>query len=368
MYQWGKLCVPSSDISFTHQTERNILGQFLFIITFVFITGARYNVGVDYMSYLSIYRDLVNIGKVSDAYEPLFVNISLFIANLNLHFFFYFAFWAFIQIFFVCRAVKHERELLPFIGAFIFLHTFFLDWTNGIRQCVVECIFFWSLLFLKQKKLIIYLVVIYICTFIHTSAFFLMPFCLLAFIKISPNRKKLLLLIFFAASIIGNTPSWIHQLSSFGDFLTQYGFDRYAHSLSRQLNNEELLRDTAWGPSRLSVFIINCIVIYLAPQIKAQIKNSRTMFPFYFSLFYIGATLYELFVNTTHIFLRPVGYFTFFRLPMLAYISIYLWKSNKKILFTLFIFLTFMPTVSSIIKGALSPLTTYNLYHFFFLM
>lgn len=368
MFQWGKLCVPASGISLKQQAERNFLGQFLFIVTFVFITGARYNVGVDYMSYLSIYQDLVNIGKVSDAYEPLFVNISLFIANLDLHFFFFFAFWAFIQIFFVCRAVKHERELLPFIGAFIFLHTFFLDWTNGLRQCIVECIFFWALLFVKQKKLIIYLFIIYICTFIHTSAFLLMPFCLLAFINISPKRKNLLLLIFLTCTIIGSTPIWINLLSPLSDYLSQYGFDRYASNLNRQLDNEDLLRETAWGPSRLSIFIINGFIIYLAPKIKEHIKNPRTMFSIYFSLFYIGATLYELFVNTTHIFLRPVGYFTYFRLPMLAYVSIYLWKSNKKFLFASFILLAFMPTASAIIKGALSPQTTNNLYHFFFLM
>lgn len=369
MFQWGKLCVPASGVSLKQQAERNFLGQFLFIATFVFIAGARFNVGVDYMSYLSIYEDYAIMGHTRrETLEPLFVYISLFLGKNGFHYCIYFSLWAFIQIFFVVKAVKHERELLPYIGAFIFLHSFFLNWMNGIRQCIVECVFFWALLFVKQKKLLIYLLVIYICSFMHTSAYFLMPLCLLSFFNISPKYRKLLLILIIACTIIGNVPSWIQSLSSLENILGAYGFETYAETLNTQIENEDLLKETAWGPSRIAIFLISCIIIWYAPKIKEQIQEKTSMFSIYFSLFVIGSALYGLFANTTHIFLRPIDYFTFFSLPMLAYTALYFWRNKKYIMFYVLLTLSFLPTVSAVIKGAINPTTTTSLYHFFFMM
>lgn len=369
MFQWGKLCVPASGVSLKQQAERNFLGQFLFIATFVFIAGARYNVGADYISYLYIYEDFTTMGHTRrETFEPLFVYISRFLGQQGFHYCIYFSLWAFIQIFFVVRAVKHERELLPYIGAFIFLHSFFLNWMNGIRQCIVECVFFWALLFVKQKRILIFLLIIYICSFMHKSALFLMPFCLLSFINISPKFRKLLLLLIIACTIIGNVPSWIHYLSSIEEVLNTYGLERYALSLNKQIENEDLLRETAWGPSRTSIFLISCIIIWYAPKIKEQFQNKTSMFSIYFSLFIIGTALYGLFANTTHIFLRPVDYFTFFRLPMLAYTALYFWRNKKYVIFHFFLFLSFLPTVSAVIKGVINPIASRSLYHFFFMM
>lgn len=369
MFAWGKLCVPSTSPSLINKPERTIIGQFFFIATFVFIAGTRYRVGVDYLSYLSIYEDLATTGETTrQTLEPLFVYLSTWIGKNGFHYCIFFSFWAFIQIFCVVRAVKHERELLPYIGAFIFLHSFFLNWMNGIRQCVVECVFFWALLFVKQKRILLYLLVLYICTFIHASAYFLMPFCLLAFFNISPKNRNTLLLIILICTAIGNVPSWLHLLSPIEDLLNQYGLERYGESLNRQIEQDELLKETAWGPSRLSIFLISCIIIWYAPKIKEQITNKATMFSIYFSLFIIGTALYGLFANTTHIFLRPIDYFTFFRLPLMAYTAIYLWNNKKLLMFSFFIFLSFLPTVSAIIKGAINPNDTYSLYHFFFMI
>ena len=65
----------------------------LLFLSFAFVFGCRWEVGVDYPHYL--YRYLTGGGE---RHEMLFHSVQLFFVNLGFHFAFFFAFWAFILL------------------------------------------------------------------------------------------------------------------------------------------------------------------------------------------------------------------------------------------------------------------------------
>ena len=120
-------------------------GMIWSVIVFASIAGARYNVGVDYMGYFNSYDELLS-GKemYRDDFEIGFLSISRFLAFFGLHFFFFFALWAALQIGFVYSALKDSRYIIPYVALCIMLGPYFLNWMNGIRQTVVACAFVWA--------------------------------------------------------------------------------------------------------------------------------------------------------------------------------------------------------------------------------
>ena len=74
-------------------------------LIFGFVVGARYRVGVDHLSYLEYFNSM-NLGNPSKDLEPLFYAITWLFAKSGLHYFFYFAFWGILQLYFVYKSFR----------------------------------------------------------------------------------------------------------------------------------------------------------------------------------------------------------------------------------------------------------------------
>ncbi|NLJ94576.1 MAG: hypothetical protein GX326_03670, partial [Clostridiaceae bacterium] len=130
------------------------------ILLFAFISGVRWKVGTDHQSYLNGYMALIH-GTETRELEGAFMYFSQLFAYLNLHFTFFFGFWAFLQISFMYLTFKNERYLLPYIGIIIVFGGYYIGWMNGIRQTIAACIFVFSIQFITKRKPIQYFLFIF---------------------------------------------------------------------------------------------------------------------------------------------------------------------------------------------------------------
>lgn len=125
----------------------------LSVLLFAIVAGARYNTGFDYAMYLREYGVLQATGDFNRCdFEPGFVLVSKGFAALNLHYFFYFAFWGAVQIGVVYLGLNDRKFLLPWVGLNIMLGTCFICWMNLMRQYVVVCAFVPMTLLIRQRK------------------------------------------------------------------------------------------------------------------------------------------------------------------------------------------------------------------------
>lgn len=333
----------------------------LSILIFTLIAGLRYNVGVDYPFYLSEYISLQEYGHTHrKTYEQGYYFITKLLADADLHFFFFFAFWAALQISLIYYALRNRKFLLPYIGLFIMLSSFFLDWMNGIRQAVAECFFIYSICFIKERKLIPYIIIILLASLIHKSAIILLPFYFILYKPIKWATPKIYIPIFIACIIIGNTPTWISVVTKLEQFLILLGYQNYVANFQEIFSN---LQSFNWGPRRISVVLANLIILAQYSNMR-QFYSNDDYLPRYFLLFFLGICLYNLFANTSLEFLRPVAYFTIFTLPMAAYCAAYLRKTNKISLYCIL-----LASMCSYIYFSILSVTSDNntiLYKFFF--
>lgn len=338
----------------------------LSLILFAFISGVRYKVGMDYLSYLSEYQRLMAFGVTRrTTMEDGFLLISQLFVKSGIHFTIYFGFWALLQIFFLYYAFRNNMRLLPFIGLTVMLGPYYLSMMNGMRQQVVACAFIFLIEWIERKKLWPFVLAIVLASTIHRSALILIPIYFLLNSNFDLTSKKLSFAILAICVVLGETPTWLSMLNSVEGLLSLLGYDGYSNKI--ELMTSTKLRVMAWGPERISTFAASCFIIYHYENLKAYFKDDMKV-RMYFILFFIGTCGFNLFANTSHIFLRPVEYFTLFRLPLSAYMMYYLIKYAKSFQFYIFLVLTCSNIYVSILKAAMTPhvkASGYIMYKFF---
>lgn len=351
-------------------SSRNSQGAFLgILIIFGFITGARYDVGVDHLSYLYSYEYSNSIGIRADMEEG-FAFVTKWMYNAGFHYFFYFALWGILQIGLIYHALKYRKQLLPYVGLLIMLGPYFLNWMNGIRQTTVACFFVFLIsTVVAKKKLFIYIGLVYLASKIHNSALLLMPFIALGYLNVDIKNKWIAIIILLSCTILGSMPFWTQYLINIQNILDIIGYgDRYGNKFEALLAGEDF-SSFAWGPMRISEYVIDLLIIWYYPKIRDFFRDDKRLSMF-FLLYFIGACSYNLFAGTNQIFLRVVIYFTIFKLPMTAFLLYYLKQTNAKIFFMVSI-IAFVYIYIVIFKASLpSAINTYqhcNLYKFFFL-
>ncbi len=294
----------------------------LFLVAF--ISGVRWNVGVDYLSYLEKYNNYLTLGHTNRKFEWGFDAISRIFAYLNAHFSIYFGFWALLQFFFIYYALKDERYLWPYLGFVIIFGPHYLSWMNGIRQMLAACMFVYAVQFIKFRKLIPYLLIILAATLIHKSAILLILFYFIPQKDYFKNRYVNLALC-IVTLIIGLNPYWLQATDSLKLVLSSIGYEGYADNFDILVDSKTQM---ALGPRRLSIILLNMLVVWYTPKLKSDFEE--TNYVTYFNLAFIGVLLHNLFANAGHIFLRPVTYFTIFLALTTSYLLCYLKLKSPK--------------------------------------
>lgn len=336
------------------------------ILLFAFVSGGRYNVGVDHLSYWDVYQSFRDGRELSrDTYELGFLWITKLIAATGLHPFFYFAFFGGVQLGVMYYACRDRKYLLPYMGLFVMLGPFFLTWMNGIRQSLAACCFVFLVSYIKDRHFGRYVIGIFILSLMHKSALILLPLYFLGACVRFVDKRYLNISLLILSFFLGMMPTWLTVIASFSDLLAMLGYNYYAVNIDMMVADG--YSSTAFGPSRLMDLIITCFLFWYYPNLKCFFGGDKYL-PIYFLFFMIGSCLYNLFVNTDHIFLRPIMYLTIFKLPLCAYLLFYLKKSSQKWSFWVLFVCAFSYIYFVIYKSVFLPSTfsDTNLYRFCF--
>lgn len=303
--------------------QNKFLAAPLFCIFFLFaiISGLRYNVGVDYLTYSKYYTQLRTIGTPELQMEPLFESISNILANMGLGIPVFFGFWALVQISLFYYGIKEENYLYPFIGLVLILGPYYLSWMNGIRQVIVCCAFVPMTKLIIERKFIKYLLAVLICSLIHKSAFILIIFYFIP-IKDYFKNRIVCIAILLCCAVLGQMAIVQNALSYAEPILSVLGYDKYTDNFSNIIDTESI---RVYGPRRIVQLVTALMIIWFSPGMKAFYKNK--FFLYSYNLFFLYVCLFDLFSNVSILFTRPLMYLDPFVLISTAYLLKYL-KSN----------------------------------------
>jgi len=207
----------------------------ILLLSFGFIVGVRWDVGVDHLSYLDGYKTIQKYGEFwgrEDSLEIGFIIISKLFAFFNAHFSIYFAFWGIMQILFLYLSLKNNKYLYPYIGLILILGPLFFSWNGGIRQNLATCIFIYGSQYIVDRKFLKYLFWVFIATLFHKSAWLVLVFYFIPRNRLIIKNRAFQLLLLFIAIYLGFNQFWIENLSKFGDIIALIGYDRYSEQIS----------------------------------------------------------------------------------------------------------------------------------------
>lgn len=201
----------------------------------VTILGAiHYDYGNDYMPYYGIYKDVVSYsfdfrGILEGDYyhEPGWALLCWLFKPIG-GFFMLVAVLNIVQNVFVYNFIKNNVECSWWpMSVFIYLFNtgFFLMSFSMMRQFFVIAVFLgiWSLI--KKRKWWIVMIVLYLCSYVHSSSVFLLPFAFWGFVPVNKGKiitfcyVSILLALWFFHNVLNGL--FIYVLS-FDDVFSDY--------------------------------------------------------------------------------------------------------------------------------------------------
>lgn len=307
----------------------------LAVSCFAIISGVRFNVGVDYLSYLDYYLTYQRYGYFTINMEYFFQLLTIFLSSLDMHFSFFFGIIALFQIVVFYKSFQDERFLYPFFGLIIVLGPHYLIWMNGVRQILAATIFVYSIRFILDRDLFKYFLFILIASQFHQSALMLLP------LYFFPNKDIFKSRLITSSLIIGSlVVSMFFGVSSilllFTPIIDFIGYHSISFHIEKLVEIEDI---KAWGPRNLILLLSNILLVLYSPYLKSYFSSKKFMICYNFTI--LGFVFGNLLMNSHNIFQRPVMYFNIFSIATFSYFYYFLFKNSKKhsIVFFIFVFL-----------------------------
>ncbi|MEZ9977128.1 EpsG family protein [Vibrio breoganii] len=364
MYLFGLLAYNKECLNSYFNKESKFISIELVIIFifFSFISGIRWNVGIDHQNYLFGY-ELIQNGSYSIFEKEVGFDVftKFFAKKIDAHFSIYFGVLAFIQVFFLYYALRHQKIIYPIIGLVLVLGPHYLSWMNLIRQMIVATIFICLVPLIANRKVLSYLFIVCLLSLVHKSALILSIFFFIPNTKILLNKLLAISLIIITFAI-GQTDIWVSLLSNINPILGFIGYDHYAGALDYFISEIDVQNV---GPRAIGIILSMIMLAWYGERIITYFKNPLLLYYYNFAI--IGICLHNVLVNMHHVFLRPILYLTIFSLPMISYLICYLIRNSSKKVIALALVvifsLTYLPLsiISDYGKGA-RDYTNYNFY------
>lgn len=312
-----------------------------YILFFTLISAVRWDVGVDSTSYFRSFA-IFNLGaSAREGEEQFWTFLVKSVYDLGCHPSVGLGITAFLQVFFIVLALKHNRRVLIYIPFLLFGSRYFLDMSNAVRQMIAASIFFYSCQFIIKKQLWKYVVCILAASCFHKSAIVLIVFYLIPN-KWDVSKYRYILLVLLATCLImGLTPALQSFLSRVQYLTLLLGYNGYEDRVSLMLGGGYSDEKLGFGPMMLSYLIISVYVTWYGPILK---KKYGAEYPA-FNLWYIFANVYAcaffLVCNVSHIFIRPLMYFELFQMVLASMIlMLFITTRYKDSLISIFFYCT----------------------------
>lgn len=292
---------------------------FPILLFWTLLIGGQYAVGTDYFSYMEIFNgvrmDYIESNRGEYLFSYLIRSLNFFNIYGQLVFLFIALIWA-LLLFYIMKSGVKNRYLYVFLFVFVVFSGIFNNQMNGIRQYLAVYVFTsGACLFIDGRK-IIGMILMFICGFIHTTAFIFFPlfFIFLAFGRLFDKTKSLQMIL-----IIGIVLSFILNTEMIGKVVPI--FKVYSNYLDTELVGERsfLLKLTKYWYIPLFFFAI---------KYKKEMKLNRIQD----IMFYLGLVgfSFKLALVNLKLFSRFSEYMEFFACFPLVYLIIYMGKKRKQ--------------------------------------
>lgn len=305
-------------------TSKLDLKHLIAILIISIIVGFRYQVGVDWEGYVRIFQDISSNSRLNSFTENLelgyfYINYSIGYLGLSYQWMFFVV--AGFTWYFYFKSVP--KYILPFFIFFLFTDEYFFWGMNGVRQFAAISIWVFSVKFIINKDLKLFILSILGASLFHQSAILLLPFYFVPYQKLY-NRSYWLIIYFLSiiavffldlSAIYQNLDSLILGLSDNIDTV-----QRYSNYAENGLSSNEL----SLGLGFFFKLLINIVIIFLS---KDLINKNYQLKPYFF-LYFIGTILFNIFYEF-QIIGRITNYFLIFRSLVLAFIIYHLILSKK---------------------------------------
>lgn len=150
--------------------------EILPIVLLTLILGLRYNVGVDYLSYEDIFRYQESTYSIADSHiEPLYFLLNHIVYKLGCPYYILTCLIMFISFVLFWGSFKPYPSLRKLSFVFLFLSGLMFMYFNLQRQAISCFIFIYSLKFVYERKLYMYILCVLIASGFHYSSIILLP-------------------------------------------------------------------------------------------------------------------------------------------------------------------------------------------------
>lgn len=301
------------------------------LLLFALIFGCRYNVGVDYPTYLNSY-----LHGGDREYEFLFQFITDTLSINSVHYAIYFFLWAFIEVFLLFYSFRKQRFLFPYMAFILIFGFYFMSMMNVIRQQIAACIFLFSLQYIERKQALKYYVCVLLAMGFHKSAILLLPVYPLFRWRKDWFPSRFWQWFFYVVAIFLSTQydivaRGIEKL--FVNFANIAGYGNYAIGI---LYNETLNSNNQFGSNTgLGFYISICLtapIVFFSQRLKEYYKGG--LFRIIYSLWFIRI-LADFIVGESIILNRPFVYVYNVQIIMLAYFLYYCFNIKKVICYVI---------------------------------
>lgn len=303
------------------------IGCFIYAIIF----GLRYGVGTDFFGYLKEYESIRQYGVEQSRHEIGFHYLTKFIAHLNLHYGFYFAIVAYIQVRLIITALKPDKYIYPLLSVTFILGCIWLSYCNGLRQILAFCIYAYAIRCIIEKKPFMYYLLVSIAFLFHKSALLLMIFYpifrrkkeWISNIKIQYVCLGIALLMMYTGYVQNFIKQMEGILSLTGyEVYTQGDYSKYMLSSSK----------ISLGLGFFITLIQNVIIFSQSNKAKRYLQN--TYFTIIYNLFFVGVLIKYAFISS-QLVNRINYYFLGFDYLVGAYVLYFLYRKNRNLFYVM---------------------------------
>ena len=304
-------------------SKRSLFFGGLSLVVLTLISGLRYNVGADYIGYEFLFDEQPYLDEsIGMTMELGYTNLVNYLNMLGLGAWSFFTISAFLTYILFFHSFKYYKPLL-YLGIFFFItYGFYFFSFNGVRQAIAVSALAAGMVYIREKKLIPFLILIVLGGLIHKSLFLFAP---LYFVL---NRIKLSQLAWFIAFSVGIALHFLPAASLLDvtaiSLMLEGTYMDYSHILTDRIIDY-------YEESRLSLGYLARLAIgfYILSYYPVLVKLNKTYLP-YFTMSLIGIVIYNAFSHNLLIGRLNI-YFLFFTVFSLAFILKYLLKTKQNL-------------------------------------
>ncbi|MBR1882704.1 MAG: EpsG family protein, partial [Muribaculaceae bacterium] len=203
------------------------------IVMFALIAGFRNYSSADMMMYHNQYTIYGIWGYFTRQLELGFSQVIVLFSSLGLHYYVFSVFWSAIEITLILYALRHKKQLYPWILFYVMCGPFFTYWMDQMRQIVVACVLLAMTPLIVKRRFWPFLMISLLCMFIHRSAWMMIPLYFVNRIHwLEKFNLKWVYGILAACIVIGLYPIWVRCFGSLSWICPYIGYEKYVRAVT----------------------------------------------------------------------------------------------------------------------------------------